>query len=134
MESFVKAFKDTLKSPEDGIVSLRTEAFEEFSKIGVPNSRHEYWKFSDPSVILNLDLKLNDSLENIDEDYDLILCNGKISKNKIKGRTGSISEGIKRGDISEKVLEISENPFINLNSAFAINGCYINLEKTLQIT
>ena len=59
MESFVKAFKDTLKSPEDGIVSLRTEAFEEFSKIGVPNSRHEYWKFSDPSVILNLDLKLN---------------------------------------------------------------------------
>jgi len=129
METFVKAFKDTLKSPEDEIESLRTEAFEEFSKTGIPNSRHEYWKFSDPSVILNLDLKLNDSLDDIDEDYDLILCNGKISKNKTKSRIGSISEGIKKGDISEKVLKIKENPFINLNSAFAINGCYINLER-----
>ena len=70
METFVKAFKDTLKSPEDEIESLRTEAFEEFSKTGIPNSRHEYWKFSDPSVILNLDLKMNDSLDDIDEDYD----------------------------------------------------------------
>tara|TARA_B100001029_G_scaffold146247_1_gene126771 strand:+ start:927 stop:2147 length:1221 start_codon:yes stop_codon:yes gene_type:complete len=129
METFVKAFKDTLKSPEDEIESLRTEAFEEFSKTGIPNSRHEYWKFSDPSVILNLDLKLNDSLDDIDEDYDLILCNGKISKNKTKSRIGSISEGIKKGDISEKVLKIKENPFINLNSAFAINGCYIILER-----
>ena len=90
MESFVKAFRNTLKSPEDGIESLRTEAFEEFSKTGVPNSRHEYWKFSDPSVILNLDLKLNESLDNIDEDYDLILCNGKISKNKTKSPTFNI--------------------------------------------
>tara|TARA_Y100000994_G_scaffold233340_1_gene221299 strand:+ start:724 stop:1944 length:1221 start_codon:yes stop_codon:yes gene_type:complete len=129
METFVKAFKDTLKSPEDEIESLRTEAFEEFSKTGIPNSRHEYWKFSDPSVILNLDLKMNDSLDDIDGDYDLILCNGKISKNKTKSRIGSISEGIKKGDISEKVLKIKENPFINLNSAFAINGCYINLER-----
>ena len=129
METFVKAFKNTLKSPEDEIESLRTEAFEEFSKTGIPNSRHEYWKFSDPSVILNLDLKLNDSLDDIDEDYDLILCNGKISKNKTKSRIGSISEGIKKGDISEKVLKIKENPFINLNSAFAINGCYIILER-----
>tara|TARA_B100001250_G_scaffold25025_1_gene20755 strand:- start:724 stop:1944 length:1221 start_codon:yes stop_codon:yes gene_type:complete len=129
METFVKAFKDTLKSPEDEIESLRTEAFEEFSKTGVPNSKHEYWKFSDPSVILNLDLKLSNSLEHIDEDYDLILCNGKINKNKIKGKTGSISEGIKRGDISKKFLEAKGNPFINLNSAFAIDGCYIILEK-----
>ena len=129
METFVKAFKDTLKSPEDEIESLRTEAFEEFSKTGVPNSKHEYWKFSDPSVILNLDLKLSNSLEHIDEDYDLILCNGKINKNKIKGKTGSISEGIKRGDISKKFLEVKGNPFINLNSAFAIDGCYIILEK-----
>ncbi|MFL2941879.1 MAG: Fe-S cluster assembly protein SufD [Candidatus Poseidoniales archaeon] len=129
METFVKSFKETLKLPDDGIVDLRTKAFEEFSKTGVPNSKHEYWKFSDPSVILNLDLKLSNSLEHIDEDYDLILCNGKINKNKIKGKTGSISEGIKRGDISKKFLEVKGNPFINLNSAFAIDGCYISLEK-----
>ena len=129
MVPFVKSFKETLKLPKVGIEELRTKAFEEFSKIGVPNSRNEYWKFSDPSVILNLDLKLSDTLEDIDEDYDLILCNGKINKNKVKGRTGSISEGIKRGDISEKFLEVNKNPFINLNSAFATNGCYINLEK-----
>ena len=132
METFVKAFKDTLKSPEDEIESLRTEAFEEFSKTGIPNSRHEYWKFSDPSVILNLDLNYNDSTNDINEEYDLILYNGKMIKNKIKCKTGTVSEGILNGDINKNIFESKENPFLNLNNAFAINGCYITLEENSE--
>ncbi len=130
IEKFTESFKNTLDVPDDIVKQLRIEAFEEFSKIGIPTRKQEYWKYSDPSVILNLDLEFNDSLNEIDEEYDLILCNGKIAKNKINCKTGSISEGIIQGDISENVLEIKENPFLNLNNAFAINGLYIYLEKS----
>ena len=129
IDKFAESFKNTLDVPDDTVKQLRIEAFEEFSKTGVPTRKQEYWKFSDPSVILNLDLEFNDSLNEIDEDYDLILCNGKITKNKINCKTGSISEGIIQKDISENVLGIKENPFLNLNNAFAINGIYMCLEK-----
>jgi len=132
LESFAEAFKTTLDSQDERIEILRKNAFEEFSKAGIPTRKQEYWKFSDPSVILNLNLKYNDSSNDFDDDYDLILGNGKIIKNKVKGKSGSISEGIRKGDIDEKVLEIKENPFLNLNSAFAVNGSYICLEKNSE--
>ena len=132
LESFAEAFKTTLDSQDERIEILRKNAFEEFSKAGIPTRKQEYWKFSDPSVILNLNLKYNDSSNDFDDDYDLILGNGKIIKNKIKGKNGNISEGIRKGDIGESVLEIRENPFLNLNSAFAVNGSYICLEKNSE--
>ena len=132
LESFAEAFKTTLDSQDERIEILRKNAFEEFSKAGIPTRKQEYWKFSDPSVILNLNLKYNDSSNDFDDDYDLILGNGKIIKNKVKGKCGNISEGIRKGDIGESVLEIRENPFLNLNSAFAVNGSYICLEKNSE--
>jgi len=132
IEKFAESFKNTLDAPDDIVKQLRIKSFEEFSKAGIPTRKQEYWKFSDPSVILNLDLEFNDSLNEIDEDYDLILCNGKIAKNKIDCKTGSISEGIIQGDINENVLGIKENPFLNLNNAFAINGIYMYLEKNSE--
>jgi len=132
IEKFAESFKNTLDVPDDIVKQLRIKSFEEFSKAGIPTRKQEYWKFSDPSVILNLDLEFNDSLNEIDEDYDLILCNGKIAKNKIDCKTGSISEGIIQGDINENVLGIKENPFLNLNNAFAINGIYMYLEKNSE--
>ena len=132
LESFAEAFKTTLDSQDERIEILRKNAFEEFSKAGIPTRKQEYWKFSDPSVILNLNLKYNDSSSDFDDNYDLILGNGKIIKNKVKGKCGNISEGIRKGDIDENVLEIRENPFLNLNSAFAVNGSYICLEKNSE--
>ena len=132
LESFAEAFKTTLDSQDERIEILRKNAFEEFSKAGIPTRKQEYWKFSDPSVILNLNLKYNDSSNDFDDDYDLILGNGKIIKNKVKGKCGNISEGIRKGDIDENVLEIRENPFLNLNSAFAVNGSYICLGKNSE--
>ena len=132
LESFAEAFKTTLDSQDKRIEILRKNAFEEFSKAGIPTRKQEYWKFSDPSVILNLNLKYNDSSSDFDDNYHLILGNGKIIKNTVKGKSGSISEGIKKGYIDENVLEIKENPFLNLNSAFAVNGSYICLEKNSE--
>ena len=132
LEAFAESFKTTLNSQDKRIEILRKNAFEEFSKAGIPTRKQEYWKFSDPSVILNLNLKYNDSSSDFDDNYDLILGNGKIIKNIVKGKSGSISEGIKKGYIDEKVLEIKENPFLNLNSAFAVNGSYICLEKNSE--
>ena len=132
LEAFAESFKTTLDSQDKRIEILRKNAFEEFSKAGIPTRKQEYWKFSDPSVILNLNLKYNDSSSDFDDNYDLILGNGKIIKNIVKGKSGSISEGIKKGYIDENVLEIKENPFLNLNSAFAVNGSYICLEKNSE--
>ena len=132
LEAFAESFKTTLDSQDKRIEILRKNAFEEFNKAGIPTRKQEYWKFSDPSLILNLNLKYNDSSRDFDDNYDLILGNGKIIKNIVKGKSGSISEGIKKGDIDEKVLEIKENPFLNLNSAFAVNGSYICLEKNSE--
>ena len=66
------------------------------------------------------------------EEYDLILYNGKMIKNKIKCKTGTVSEGILNGDINKNIFESKENPFLNLNNAFAINGCYIDLEENSE--
>ena len=52
-----ESFKNTLDVPDDIVKQLRIESFEEFSKAGIPTRKQEYWKFSDPSVILNLNLK-----------------------------------------------------------------------------
>ena len=128
-ELFSNSFENTLEGNNKSIDSLRIKAFKEFKKIGIPNRKQEYWKFSDPSVISRLDLELEESTEMIDEDYDVILSNGKLVKLDIKAKIGSISEGIACGDITENVLDLNENPFINLNSAFAKKGCYILLEK-----
>ena len=94
IDALTKSFESTLELANDETKGLRIKAFEEFSKTGIPTRKQEYWKFSDPSVILNLELSHNDSISNVDEDYDLILCNGKIVKNQIKSKTGNISEGI----------------------------------------
>ena len=131
IEALTESFNNTL-SLEDKIKDLRVKAFEDFSKVGIPNRKQEYWKFSDPSVILNLDLNYNDSTNDINEEYDLILYNGKMIKNKIKCKTGTVSEGILNGDINKNIFESKENPFLNLNNAFAINGCYITLEENSE--
>ena len=132
IEKFTTSFKNTLDKPDDRVKELRIQAFEEFAKVGIPNRKNEFWKFSDPSIILKLDLEFNETTTKIDEDYDIILCNGKIVKCQTNCKTGSISEGIINGNIDENALETKENPFLNLNNAFAINGCYLVLDKNSE--
>lgn len=132
IETLTKSFEGTLEVKNDEIKNLRIKAFEEFKKTGIPTRKQEYWKFSDPSVILNLELNNNDSTIDINENYDLILCNGKIVKNQIKSKTGTVSEGILNGHVEKNIFQSKNNPFLDLNNAFAINGCYIDLEKNSE--
>ena len=130
--AFADAFENTLNLSDGKIKDLRIKAFEEFSRVGIPTNKDEFWKYSDPSVILKLDLEFNDTGSTDEDDFDVILVNGKIVKSVNNCKTGTITDGLLEGCLDENILGQKENPFMNLNNAFAINGCYIILEPNTK--
>ena len=129
INQFRNDFENTLNMSEGIIKNIRSKAFEKFISEKFPTRKDEYWKYSDPSSILKLDLNYNDSgiLEN--GNYDIILSNGKIVKTPTKLKSGTIAEGLNNGSIPKNLLKNEKNPFLNLNNAFAINGCYLILDS-----
>ena len=73
LEAFSESFEKTLNMPDDKVKKLRIKSFDEFNKVGIPNRKNEYWKFSDPSSILKSNLEFSDSVIDIDDDYNLSL-------------------------------------------------------------
>jgi Fe-S cluster assembly protein SufD len=130
--AFADAFENTLNLSDGKIKDLRIKAFEEFSRVGIPTNKDEFWKYSDPSVILKLNLEFNDTGSTDEDDFDVILVNGKIVKSVNNCKTGTITDGLLEGCLDENILGHKENPFMNLNNAFAINGCYIILEPNTK--
>ena len=130
VETFTTDFENTLNLPDDNLKILRRESFEEFKKHGLPTRKEEYWKYSDPSVISNIELEFVSSGQYEDRNYDVILVNGKIVKKFKDCQMGDLSEGLRNGILGEDLLEKKDKPFLNLNNAFAINGCYLILEST----
>tara|TARA_B110000438_G_scaffold278173_1_gene301447 strand:+ start:3844 stop:5064 length:1221 start_codon:yes stop_codon:yes gene_type:complete len=129
LDNFKADFENTLELSKGLIKEIRSKAFEKFISGKFPTRRDEYWKYSDPSSILKLDLNYNDSGDFKDDSYDIILSNGKIVKNLSKFKTGNISDGLDNGDIPKEMFKEEENPFLNLNNAFAVNGCYLILDS-----
>jgi Fe-S cluster assembly protein SufD len=134
VETFTTDFENTLNLPDDNLKILRRESFEEFKKHGLPTRKEEYWKYSDPSIISNIELEFVSSGQYEDRNYDVILVNGKIVKKFKDCQMGDISEGLRNGILGEDLLEKKDKPFLNLNNAFAINGCYLILESTSRQT
>ena len=134
VETFTTDFENTLNLPDDNLKILRRESFEEFKKHGLPTRKEEYWKYSDPSIISNIELEFISSGQYEDGNYDVILVNGKIVKKFNDCKMGDISEGLKSGNLDEDLLKKKDKPFLNLNNAFAINGCYLILESTSKRT
>jgi len=134
LETFTTDFENTLNLPDDNLKILRRESFEEFKKHGLPTRKEEYWKYSDPSIISNIELEFVSSGQYEDRNYDVILVNGKIVKKFKDCQMGDISEGLRNGILGEDLLEKKDKPFLNLNNAFAINGCYLILESTSRQT
>ena len=134
LETFTTDFENTLNLPDDNLKNLRRESFEEFKKHGLPTRKEEYWKYSDPSIISNIELEFVFSGQYEDRNYDVILVNGKIVKKFKDCQMGDISEGLRNGILGEDLLEKKDKPFLNLNNAFAINGCYLILESTSRQT
>ena len=134
VETFTTDFENTLNLPDDNLKLLRQESFEEFKKHGLPTRKEEYWKYSDPSIISNIELEFVFSGQYEDRNYDVILVNGKIVKKFKDCQMGDISEGLRNGILGEDLLEKKDKPFLNLNNAFTINGCYLILESTSRQT
>ena len=134
IERFTADFDSIMKLPDDNLNDLRKESFEEFRKKGLPTRKEEYWKYSDPSIISKIELKLGTSSEYEDEDYDIILVNGNIVKELKECKMGNIPDGIKEGEISESILEKKEKPFLNLNNAFTTSGLYLILDENSKQT
>lgn len=134
LETFTTDFENTLNLPDDNLKILRRESFEEFKKHGLPTRKEEYWKYSDPSIISNIELEFVSSGQYEDRNYDVILVNGKIVKKFKDCQMGDLSEGLRNGILGEDLLEKKDKPFLNLNNAFAINGCYLILESTSRQT
>ncbi len=134
VETFTTDFESTLDLPDDNLNLLRRESFEEFKKHGLPTRKEEYWKYSDPSIISNIELEFVSSGQYEDRNYDVILVNGKIVKKFKDCQMGDLSEGLRNGILGEDLLEKKDKPFLNLNNAFAINGCYLILESTSRQT
>ena len=134
VETFTTDFENTLNLPDDKLKLLRRESFEEFKKHGLPTRKEEYWKYSDPSIISNIELEFVSSGQYEDENYDVVLVNGKIVKKFNGCQMGDISEGLKSGNLDEDLLKKKDKPFLNLNNAFTINGCYLILESASKQT
>ena len=129
IDKFKADFENTLNRSEGLIKNIRSKAFEKFISEKLPTRKDEYWKYSDPSAILKLDLNFNDSGNFEDENYDIILCNGKIVKTLTQLKTGTIADGLEKGHIPKELFKEENNAFLNLNNAFAINGCYLILDS-----
>ena len=97
VETFTTDFENTLNLPDDNLKLLRQESFEEFKKHGLPTRKEEYWKYSDPSIISNIELEFVSSGQYDDENYDVVLVNGKIVKKFNDCQMGDISEGLRSG-------------------------------------
>ena len=134
IERFTADFNHIMELSDDNLNDLRKESFKEFTKKGLPTRKEEYWKYSDPSVISKNEFKLAKSSKHEDDDFDIVLVNGKIVKTLRNCKMGNIPDGINEGELSKSVLEKKEKPFLNLNNAFTTSGLYIILEKDSKQT
>ena len=119
-------FNDIVANESDIVKDLRIENFSEFKKLGIPTSKEEFWKFTNPSVIKDSEFSLGDSSEITDNEFDIILVNGKLIKKTEKIVNKDIQESLEEKTIDSNIFEKTNNSFINLNNAFSTEGCVIN--------
>ncbi len=125
-------FNDIMASENDIIKNLRMENFSEFKRLGIPTSKEEFWKFTNPSIIKDSEFSLGTSSEITDNDFDIILVNGKLIKRNEKIVNKDIQNSLNDKTIDVTNFEKTENPFINLNNAFSTEGCVINFSNNSE--
>ena len=130
-------FEESIASSSDETRDIRTENFDEFKKIGIPTSKQEFWKFTNPSVIKDSEFRLGLSNDFEDDKFDIIVVNGKLTKKTDDLKISNIRESLAEKKISNNIFKKTNNPFINLNNAFSTEGCVIsfkdNADKEIRI-
>ena len=130
-------FEESIASSSDETRDIRTENFDEFKKLGIPTSKQEFWKFTNPSVINDSEFKLGLSNDFEDDEFDIIIVNGKLTKKTDDLKINSIRESLAEKNIINNIFKKTNNPFINLNNAFSTEGCVMsfkdNIDKEIRI-
>ncbi|MEC7349688.1 MAG: Fe-S cluster assembly protein SufD [Candidatus Thermoplasmatota archaeon] len=125
-------FEESISRSSDETREIRMDNFNEFKKLGIPTSKQEFWKFTNPSIIKDSEFTLGLSKDYDDEKYDIIVVNGKLTKKNDDTKINSIIESLAEKKISNEIFGITNNPFINLNNAFSTEGCVISFKDNME--
>ncbi|MEC7712696.1 MAG: hypothetical protein VYE32_01630, partial [Candidatus Thermoplasmatota archaeon] len=113
------------------------ENYNEFKKEGIPTSKQEFWKFTNPSILKDSEFTLGHYSEFEDDKFDIIVVNGKLIKKTEEIQNKNIQDSLAEKLIEHEVFKKTGNPFINLNNAFSTEGCVVsfkdNVEKEINI-
>ena len=125
-------FEESISTSSDETKEIRIDNFNEFKKLGIPTSKQEFWKFTNPSIIKDSELTLGLSKNYDDENYDIIVINGKLTKKNDDIKINNINESLAEKKISNEMFGITNNPFINLNNAFSTEGCVVSFKDNTE--
>ncbi|MFL2943946.1 MAG: Fe-S cluster assembly protein SufD [Candidatus Poseidoniales archaeon] len=125
-------FKKNIAEVSGKIKDIYAENFSEFKKKGIPDSKQEFWKFTNPSVIKDSEFSLGSSSNFEDEEFDIIIVNGELIKKAEKIENKDIQNSLVEKIIDFELFEKTTNSFINLNNAFSTEGCVINFEDNAE--
>ena len=130
-------FENIITSVSGETKDIHIENFNEFKKEGIPTSKQEFWKFTNPSIIKDSEFTLGHYSEFEDDKFDIIVVNGKLIKKTKEIQNKNIQDSLAEKLIENEVFKKTGNPFINLNNAFSTEGCVVsfkdNVEKEINI-
>jgi len=125
-------FDNTINESDANLRNIRVENFDEFQRTGIPTSKEEFWKYTDPSIVKNSEFSLGipNNIEN--NDFDIVIVNSKVIKHNNSIKVTDIQTGLEKKIIGKNNFNKTNNPFINLNNAFLKEGCIINFENNSE--
>ena len=97
-------FEESISTSSDETKEIRIDNFNEFKKLGIPTSKQEFWKFTNPSIIKDSELTLGLSKNYDDENYDIIVINGKLAKKNDNIKINNIQESLAEKKISNEIF------------------------------
>jgi len=125
-------FEKSICTSSDETKEIRIDNFNEFKKLGIPTSKQEFWKFTNPSIVKDSEFTLGLSKDYDDENYDIIVINGKLAKKNDNIKINNIQESLAEKKISNEIFGKTNNPFINLNNAFSNEGCVVSFKSNIE--
>jgi Fe-S cluster assembly protein SufD len=122
-------FDSTINDADEVVKNIRIENFNEFKESGIPTSKQEFWKYTDPSIVKDSEFSLGASTEINDDNFDIIIVNGKLVKKIEHIMNTDVQNGFSSNLLENNYFDKTTNPFINLNNAFLTDGCVINFNN-----
>ncbi len=153
-EEYTAVIQNTDKDSTSPISKKREEAYQHFTKLGIPSNRHEEWRYT------HIKNKLPESLSLLRhpvssspafhtfpslQAHRVVLINGTFdaglsSISEQKGLTiSSLKEAFKtKKEIVDKyfghLVQLNKEHFAALNTAFATDGVFIHIEENMEAT